>query len=199
MIVRNIFIFMLIFKSSFIASNPIDEISFKSSDNLHNFYVEISGGTKEKWEINKKNGLLEKDQKNGIDRIINFLPYPGNYGFVPQTISGDGDPIDLIDLEESFPRGKFKKIKVIGAIYFEDKKDTDYKFIGISPTGTFKNIESIEDLLLKRPSVLEILKKWFSSYKKPGKMIFFRFIDKEEALTLLDEAHKKWAIKQRRE
>ena len=116
----------------------------------------------------KKTGLLEKDQKNGRERIINFLAYPGNYGFVPQTLSGDGDPIDLIDLDESLPRGKFKEIKVIGAIYFEDKK------------------------------VLEILKTWFSSYKKPGKMIFFRYIDKEEALTILDDAHKKWVRKKRK-
>ena len=56
---RNIFIVLIIFYSSFIASNPIDEIAFKHSDNLHNFYIEISSGTKEKWEINKKTGLLE--------------------------------------------------------------------------------------------------------------------------------------------
>ncbi|MEK9657051.1 MAG: inorganic diphosphatase [bacterium] len=198
-ILRNIFIYIIIFKSSFFAANPIDDISFKNANNLHNFYVEISAGTKEKWEINKKTGLLEKDQKNGKDRIINFLAYPGNYGFVPQTLSGDGDPIDLIDLEEFFPRGKFKKIKVIGAILFEDKKDVDYKFIGVSPTGTFKDIQSINDLLYERPSVVEILKKWFSSYKKPGEMIYFRYIDKEEALSLLDEAHKKWIRKQNKE
>ena len=47
---------------------------------------------------------------------------------------------------------------MIGAIYFEDKKDIDYKFIGVSPTGTFSDINSIEDLLYERPSVLEILK-----------------------------------------
>ena len=193
-----IFIYLIIFNSSLIASNPIDEIAFKHSDNLHNFYIEISSGTKEKWEINKETGLLEKDQKNGKDRIINFLAYPGNYGFVPQTVSGDGDPIDLIDLDEYFPRGKFKKIKVIGAIYFEDKEDIDYKLIGVSPTGTFKDINSIEDLLYERPSVLEILKIWFSSYKKPGKMIFFRYIDKEEALTILDESHKEWVRKKRK-
>ena len=196
---RNIFIYLIIFNSSFIAPNPIDEIAFKHSDNLHNFYIEISSGTKEKWEINKKTGLLEKDKKNGKDRIINFLAYPGNYGFVPQTLSGDGDPIDLIDLDEYFPRGKFREIKVIGAMYFEDKKDKDYKFIGVSPNGTFKDIDSIEDLLYERPSVLEILKRWFSSYKKPGKMIFFRYIDKEEALNILDEAHEKWATKKKKE
>ena len=49
-ILRNIFIYLIIFNSSSIASNPIDEIAFKHSENLYNFYIEISGGTKEKWE-----------------------------------------------------------------------------------------------------------------------------------------------------
>ena len=60
---RNIFIYLIIFNSSSIASNPIDEIAFKHSDNLHNFYIEISGGTKEKWEINKKNWSIRKGPK----------------------------------------------------------------------------------------------------------------------------------------
>ena len=189
---RSIFILTLVIKSSLIASNPIDKIPFKDSENLYNFYIEIPSGTKEKWEVNKKTGFLEKDQKNGQDRIIDFLAYPGNYGFVPQTLSGDGDPFDLIDLEASSPRGQIKKIKVIGAIYFKDKKSIDYKFIGISPTGTFQYIESIEDLLYEKSSVLEILKLWFLSYKKPGKMVFYRFLNKEEALLLLQEGHEKW-------
>ena len=62
-ILRNIFIYLIIFNSSSIASSPIDEIAFKHSDNLHNFYIEISGGTKEKWEINKKNWSIRKGPK----------------------------------------------------------------------------------------------------------------------------------------
>ena len=58
-----IFIYLIIFNSSLIASNPIDEIDFKHSDNLHNFYIEISSGTKEKWEINKETGLFRKGPK----------------------------------------------------------------------------------------------------------------------------------------
>lgn len=195
---RKLYTGSLIVLSGLIFSSPIDEIPFKDSDNLHNFYVEIPSGTKEKWEVNKKTGLLEQDQKNGKNRIIKFLPYPGNYGFIPQTLSGDGDPIDLIDLDEFHPRGEFKKIQVIGAMYFEDKKDVDYKFIGVSPTGTFKNIESIDDLLYERPTVLEILKLWFLSYKKPGKMVFFRFLNKDDAVSVLQSSHEKWKKKQRK-
>ena len=60
---RNVLIYLIIFNGSFIFSNPIDEIAFKHSENLYNFYIEISGGTKEKWEINKKNWSIRKGPK----------------------------------------------------------------------------------------------------------------------------------------
>jgi inorganic pyrophosphatase len=182
-----------------VLSNPIDEIPFIQDESLFNFFVEIPSGSKEKWEINKENGLLELEQREGKDRIINFLSYPGNYGFIPQTLSGDGDPIDLIDLDESFPKGGIKQVKIIGAIYFEDNKEIDYKFIGVSPNGSFKKVNSIEELLLEKPALLEILKLWFLSYKQPGKMEFIRFIQKEESIKILNKSHLRWSEKQKGE
>ena len=159
--------------------------------------MEIPSGHKEKWELNKDSGSLELETRRGQKRIINFLPYPGNYGFIPQTLSGDGDPLDLIDLDESSPQGTIKKIKIIGAMYFEDKKQDDYKFIGVSPDGTFKGIQSIEELLLEKPAALEILKLWFMSYKKAGKMTFIRFIGLEESKRILAESHDRWSEAQK--
>jgi inorganic pyrophosphatase len=173
-------------------SNPINDVPFKAPDGLYNFYIEIPGGTKEKWEVDKKTGVLKKDQKNGKDRVLNFLPYPGNYGFIPQTLSGDGDPIDLIDLDESLGRGTIKRISVIGAMYFEDNNEIDYKFVGVSREGTFKHLDSIEDLFFEKPSVLEIIKLWFLSYKKQGKMVFFKFLDRGEASRLIEAANQRW-------
>ena len=173
-------------------SNPINDVPFKAPDGLYNFYIEIPGGTKEKWEVDKKTGVLKKDQKNGEDRVVNFLPYPGNYGFIPQTLSGDGDPIDLIDLDESLGRGTIKRISVIGALYFEDNNEIDYKFVGVSREGTFSHLDSIEDLFFEKPSVLEIIKLWFLSYKKQGKMVFFKFLDRREASRLIEAANQRW-------
>ncbi len=173
-------------------SNPINDVPFKAPDGLYNFYIEIPGGTKEKWEVDKKTGVLKKDQQNGKDRVVNFLPYPGNYGFVPQTLAGDGDPIDLIDLDESLGRGTIKRVSVIGAMYFEDNNEIDYKFVGVSREGTFKHLDSIEDLFFEKPSVLEIIKLWFLSYKKQGKMVFFKFLDRGEASRLIEAANQRW-------
>jgi inorganic pyrophosphatase len=153
--------FYLIFFSQICYANPINIIEYKKND-LYSFYVEIPAGTLEKWEVDKESGELEWEEKNGKKRIINFLPFPGNYGFIPQTLAGDNDPIDLIMIDAAKERGSLNHVRVIGGLYFEDKKE------------------------------LDILKIWFGSYKKPGKMIFFRFLDHSKAINYIEEAHLRW-------
>ena len=175
-------------------SNPINELNFKNKNGLYNFFVEIPAGTKQKWEVDKQSGLLEWEKKKGKKRIINFLSYPGNYGFIPQTLSYDGDPIDVIDLDENIERGSVKEIKIIGGLYFEDKKKEDVKIIGVDPNGSFGNIKTMKDLSLNKFSLLEILKMWFESYKKPGKMIFYKFLDKDQSIEIIEESHERWLL-----
>ena len=173
-------------------ANPNDLNKYKNSDDHYNFYVEIPAGTKQKWEVNK-DGILEWEEKDGEKRVVKFLSYPGNYGFIPQTLGGDNDPVDVIDLEESVDRGEVVVRKIIGGMYFEDKKDIDIKLIAIDEKGVFSDYESIDQLILEKPSVMEILKSWFMSYKKPGKMVFYRYINKHESQRIIEDAHKKWA------
>ena len=68
----------------------------------------------------------------------------------------------------------------------------DIKFIALDPEGTFKNIETIQDLVLNKFASLEILKLWFESYKKSGKMVFFRLIDREESIEIIKNSHERW-------
>jgi inorganic pyrophosphatase len=176
-------------------AKPRDNNGLLSSEDTLRFRIEIPAGTKQKWEFNDETGKMEKDYKDGKERIIQFLPYPGNYGFIPETLAGDGDPIDVIDLDESEERGELKEVRIIGALNFEDKKEEDIKFIGVSPNGTFGHIQSIEQLLLKKPAVLEILKSWFLNYKKPGKMVFYGYMSRDESVRLIDSARTKWKTK----
>ena len=173
-------------------AKPRDNNGLLSSEDTLRFRIEIPAGTKQKWEFNDETGEMEKDYKDGKERIIQFLPYPGNYGFIPETLAGDGDPIDVIDLDEAEERGELKKVRIIGALNFEDKKEEDIKFIGVSPSGTFGHILSIEQLLLEKPAVLEILKSWFLNYKKRGKMVFYGYINRESSSRLIENARKKW-------
>jgi len=101
----------------------------------------------------------------------------------------------VIDLDEAGERGDLKEVRIIGALDFKDKKDEDLKFIGVSPSGTFGHIQSIGQLLLEKPAVLEILKSWFLNYKKPGKMVFYAYIDRESSIKLLKKAQEKWKSK----
>ena len=161
-------------------------------ENLYDFFIEIPAGTKEKWEVNKDTQLLEIEKKNGKKRIINFISYPGNYGFIPNTIADDGDPIDLIDLDESIPRGQVTKVKLLGGLYFKDKKEEDVKMIGIQENSTFRNYNSLSELLINQPSVMEIIKAWFMSYKKPGKMVFYKYLTIEESKEFIEEGFTRW-------
>ena len=176
-------------------AKPTDNNGLLISKDTHSFRIEIPAGTKQKWEFNFETCEMEKDYKDGKERIIQFLPYPGNYGFIPETLAGDGDPIDVIDLDEAGERGDLKEVRIIGALNFEDKKEEDIKFIGVSPSGTFGHILSIEQLLLEKPAVLEILKSWFLNYKKPGKMVFYGYMNRESSIQLLKKAQEKWKPK----
>ena len=190
---KNIF-FFIVFFSRLLFSNPINEVNIKNKDGFYNFFVEIPAGTKQKWEVSKQNGILEWEKKKGKKRVIKFLPYPGNYGFIPQTHGDDADALDVIDLDESVERGTIKNIRIIGGLYFEDKKKEDIKFIGVDPNGTFGSIKTIQELLLNKSSILEILRTWFESYKKSGKMIFFKFLDKDESIKIIENSHKRWKL-----
>ena len=80
-------------------------IPLYSENNRLQAVVEIPAGTNKKIEVNTETSAFEIDQKNGKDRVIDFLPYPGNYGFIPSTYSdpntgGDGDALDVLIISE---------------------------------------------------------------------------------------------------
>ena len=88
----------------------INDISPNLENQWVNMIVEIPTGTNEKWEVNKTSGFIERDSINGEPRTIQYLSYPGNYGFIPQTLlskkeGGDGDPLDILVIGEAVERG----------------------------------------------------------------------------------------------
>jgi inorganic pyrophosphatase len=88
-------------------------------------YIEISKNTNIKYEFDKElNALI-------CDRVL-FTPFafPFNYGFVPQTISGDGDPLDaIVIMDKPLVPGCYIKCKIIGCLETEDEKGDDKKMI----------------------------------------------------------------------
>lgn len=169
----------------------INDVSYKENG-IYQTLIEIPTGTREKWEVSHTSGNIEWEFKNGKPREVKFLAYPGNYGFIPQTRSGDGDPLDIIVLSESVNRGDVLKIKVLGMLKLEDTGEEDTKILAITVDGAFQDVNTLKDMLIKYPNVVPIVKEWFEGYKGPGYMLFKGYADKEEALKHIEIAHQKW-------
>ena len=138
--------------------------------------IEIPAGTNHKYEYNYESKKYVCEIRNGKPRVVKFLPYPGNYGFIPGTLmdqerGGDGDALDVLVLSESIPQGRVIGIKPIATLKLIDKGEEDHKIIAV-PANTelnVLNVTSFEDL---SGPVKEIIKTWFTSYKGPDKMKF---------------------------
>jgi len=97
---------------------------------LVNAYIEIPRGERRKFEY------AMGANSRAIDRMIpeDVGPYPVNYGFVPQTISYDGDPFDVLVLGPPLPGGEVVPGAIVGLMYMEDEKVLDSKVV-MSPVG----------------------------------------------------------------
>jgi inorganic pyrophosphatase len=186
-----IFIFSLMTLISFTSMgksniNLINDYPAKVGNNLINVVVEIPAGTSEKWEVAKPNGQLALNYKKNKPRIIKYLPYPFNYGMIPNTLGGDGDSLDAIVIGNSIKRGEVVQVKVIGVLRLLDKGQQDDKIITISQNSPLYFIENISQLNKKFPGVTQIIQTWFKNYKGNKKIKIQRFSGKKKADSIID-------------
>lgn len=111
--------------------------------------IEISKGSKNKYELDKFSGALI------LDRVLfTSTHYPQNYGFIPRTYAGDGDPLDvLVICSEPIVPLALVDCYPIGVLEMTDNGDEDMKIIAIAKNdpvyNSFKDIKNIPDHLLK--------------------------------------------------
>ena len=142
-------------------------------DNTVNAFIEIPAGTIEKWEMSPDGKtFMQELEKNG-PRKIDYLPYPINYGFIPQTllsksVGGDGDALDIVIIGPQIKRGSIVKVKVIGMIEMIDKGELDTKILSvlIKDELNISKVNSLKDLKKNYIGVLEIILIWFENYKQ---------------------------------
>lgn len=141
----------------------------------YNAVIEIPAGTNRKIEYNKAGKKFETDQRNGKDRIINFLGYPGNYGYIPGTLAakangGDGDALDVLVLAESVPTGTVTEVKLIAALRLADEGEEDTKFIAIPADTTLQTMQiaDFEDFMINYDAVRRMTEDWFLNYDGPN-------------------------------
>ncbi len=162
-----------------IGKNPPEDV---------NVVVEVAiGGEPIKYEMDKEAGTLV------VDRFL-YTPmrYPGNYGFVPHTLSDDGDPIDvLVANTRPIIPGAVINVRPVGVLRMEDDGGGDEKIIAVPSaklTQRYVNVHNYSDL----PSItLEQIQHFFEHYKdlEPGKWVkVMGWGDAGEARKLIMEA-----------
>ncbi len=124
-----------------------------------NVIVEIPMLSRVKYELDKDTGLIKYDRV-----LYSPMHYPANYGFVPQTLWDDGDPLDVLVLgQEPLVPGCMVVVRPIGVLDMVDGGEGDAKVLAV-PTADprWKNTKDITDL---EPHFLEEIKHFFTVYK----------------------------------
>ena len=148
--------------------------------------IEVSKNSNIKYEYDKENKCLI------LDRILhntNFFPY--NYGFIPNTLSPDGDPVDIIVLcEYSLTPGIMCDVKIIGGINTEDEAGQDDKIIAVlsnKTDSTSKDIENISDI---GENILKNIRYFLKHYKDNENNKFINvkeFYNKSRAINIINQ------------
>jgi len=156
-----------------------------------NALIEIPKGSNIKYEVDKESGAIF------LDRILYGSQfYPANYGFIPNTLADDGDPIDVLVISsEPVVPGCVIKSRVIGVFIMEDENGKDEKIVAV-PTikldPKMAKINSLEDL----PEIeLQQIKHFFETYKdlEPGKWVkVVGFDGREKAIEFINKSIKNY-------
>jgi len=160
-----------------------------SKDGLLQAVIEIPAGTNQKFEYHTEQQAFLPDFREGLPRIIDFLPYPVNYGFIPSTrmtvnLGGDGDPLDVLLVSETLPRGSVVDVIPIGLLKLMDTGALDHKVLAV-PADTNRQIitaRSWRDFTLHYGAARQILETFFLHYDGIGTLQLLGWGDETEAI-----------------
>lgn len=149
--------------------------------------IEIPRGSKNKYEIDKKTGLLL------LDRVMSSpVVYPINYGFIPQTYCDDGDALDImvIGQDPAIPLCMMNA-KVIGGMKMIDGGESDDKILAVhADDPQYKHFNSLEEIKQFSPHLLNEIEHFFKTYKllDNKKVEVTGWVGKEEAEKIVLES-----------
>jgi inorganic pyrophosphatase len=167
----------------FMIKHPWHEVSVgKNPPAFVNGIIEIPRGSRAKYEIDKESGLIK------LDRVIYAsMYYPLNYGFIPQTLGEDGDPLDIVVLTQvSVVPLCLIPSKVIGVMQMVDRGEADEKIIAVAEQDpSVSHIDNVQDL---PAHLLSELRHFFENYKtlENKKVIINEFLPKERAFEVIE-------------
>lgn len=165
--------------------HPWHQVSIgKNPPQSVNALIEIPKGSRAKYEIDKESGLIK------LDRVIYAsMYYPLNYGFIPQTLGEDMDPLDIVVLTQvSVVPLCIIPSKVIGVMQMVDRGEADDKIIAVAEDDpSVSHISDIADL----PQYLQAeLTHFFENYKtlENKKVVIDQFLSKEKAYNIIERS-----------
>lgn len=148
--------------------------------------IEIPKGSKNKYELDKESGLLR------LDRILyTSTHYPANYGFIPRTLSEDGDPLDVLVLcQEKLEPLSIIECYPIGMITMIDEDEADEKIVAIPVNDPFLN--TYNDLCELPQHQFQEIKHFFEVYKylENKETRVDNILGKQEAIDTVEKCKK---------
>ncbi len=140
--------------------NPWHDVSpGKNTPSVINTVIEISKHSRMKYELDKPSGMLR------LDRVVHTTNvYPGDYGFMPQTVWDDEDPLDvLVITDEGVLPNTVARVRVIGVLRMIDDGESDDKILGVyEDDPRYSDTTDIDDVHEHR---LREIKHYFETYK----------------------------------
>lgn len=148
--------------------NLISSRMARNADGTINAVIEIPAGTSEKWEVSKDGKALVRDFTGDTPRVVDYLPYPGNYGMIPRTLiteadGGDGSALDIMVIGPAVPRGSVVRTRPIGVIRVIDRGESDDKILAVMDGPTMKGVYDVESMRLRYPGAAEIISTWWAN------------------------------------
>ncbi|QXX75258.1 inorganic diphosphatase [Methylovirgula sp. HY1] len=153
-----------------------------------NVIIEVPiGGEPIKYEMDKAAGALV------VDRFLyTAMRYPGNYGFIPNTLSDDGDPCDVIVANtRAIIPGAVMSCRVVGVLLMQDESGGDEKILAVPSAKLTKRYDNINDYKDLPEITLQQIEHFFTHYKdlEPNKWVkIMRWGNAEEARAIVMQA-----------
>ncbi len=149
-------------------------------------FIEVPKGSNIKCEYDFDMHIIK------VDRVLHTASfYPFNYGFIPETLEEDNDPLDCLVISyDAFPHGVIVKVRPVGMLVTEDEHGPDRKIIAVPHEDVDPKSADVHDISDISPSILEQIRHFFEHYKELEKNKWVHIIGFENA-----ESAKKCIIK----